>query len=648
MVDQGKQVELASAYYANGRKLWTKGGESKDEALIMFRKALAVQESVLGTYHKHTARTYYWIGFALKSKKDFDKAIVAYRRTLKIRISLFGEDDVSTEDVLRAVADVLKEKGFDEKAIEDYSKAVADSVRFEGNANRFFEKGEYEKAVAEYQKCLEIEEAALGKYPLDIAAIYSRIADVFKIQGEPDMAIVTYRDALTIYEAKLGKQHSDTIKTLKGIELAVRLKGLDEEAAQKYRNSVLQSIKLVNNGHDLATKGEFDQALGKYEEALNIEESILGKYPLSTAEIYKRSAFALRENGKYDRAILALRTALSIFVYEFGGDHANVIATLKEIGHTIMRKGLERSAINKYLNTLVYSVKYERYGDHIFKEGDYAGAIEEFQKSLALEVSALGKFHLTQAALYRKIAGALRGQERLDFAIVNHRHALGIFQSQLGKYHLDTIGAFDAAADTVREKGLSDEEVAKYRESVSLSVQLERKGNSLFTGGDQENAIIQYSKAISLEEEILGRFHLCTADLYYKIASTLKLKRKYDRALVKYRDVFAMYQLSLGRDHPNTQKAYEELGLVARLKGLGEEEALKYSTLASNSIQYEKSGDDLVAKECHDQGVVEYRRALEIEESGLGKFHLTTAAIYGKIADTYRLQGQYNRSILGK
>jgi tetratricopeptide (TPR) repeat protein len=646
MADQGKQIELATAYYAKGRKLWTKGGESKDEALVMFRKALAVQESVLGTYHKHTARTYYWIGFALKSKRDYDKAIVAYRRTLKIRISLFGEDDLSTEDAHRAVADVLKEKGFDEKAIEDYSKAVADSVRFEEKANGFFEKGAHEQAVTEYQKCLEIEEAALGKYPLDVAAIYSRIADVFKFQGEHDMAIVTYRDSLTIYEAKLGTEHPDTIKTLKGIELAVHLKGLEDEVAQKYRDSVLQSIKLVKDGNDLATKREFDQALGKYEEALNIEESLLGKYPLSTAEIYKKCAFALREKGKHDRAILALRTALSIFVYEFGGDHANVIATLKEIGHTIMQKGLEHSVINKYLNTLVYSVKYERYGDHIFKEGDYTGAIEEFQKSLALEVSALGKFHLTQAALYRKIAGALRCQERLDLAIVNHRHALGIFQSQLGKDHPDTAGVLNEAADTVRAMGLSDKEVAKYRESVSRSVQLERKGNSLFSGGDQENAIIQYLKAISFEEEFLGRFHLCTADLYYKIASTLKEKRKYDRALVKYRDVFAMYQLSLGRDHPNTQRAYEELGLLARLKGLGEEEALKYSTLASNSIQYEKTGDDLVAKECYDQGVVEYRRALEIEESGLGKFHLTTASIYSKIADAYRLQGQYNRSIL--
>ena len=385
---------------------------------------------------------------------------------------------------------------------------------------------------------------ALGKYPLDIAAIYRRIADVFKIQGEHDMAIVTYRDSLMIYEAKLGKEHPDTIKTLEGIALAVHLKSLNDEAAQKYRDSVSQSIKLVNDGNNLATKGEFDQALGKYEEALNIEESILGKYPLSTAEIYKRSAFALREKGKYERAILALRTALSIFVYEFGGDHANVIATLKEIGHTIMQQGLDHSALNKYLNTLVYSVKYERYGDHILKEGDYAGAIEEFQKSLALEVSALGKFHLTQAALYRKIAEALRGQGRLDFAIVNHRHALGIFQSQLGKDHPDTALALGEAADTVQTKGLGDEEVAKYRELVSRSIKLERKGNSLFAGGDQENTILQYSKAISLEEEMLGRFHLCTADLYNKIASTLKEERKFDRALVKYRAVFAMHQLS--------------------------------------------------------------------------------------------------------
>ena len=87
-----------------------------------------VQESVLGTYHKHTARTCYWIGFALKSKIDYDKAIVAYQRTLRIRLSLFGENDLSTEDVHRAVPDVLQGKGFDQKAVKDYYKAGADSV----------------------------------------------------------------------------------------------------------------------------------------------------------------------------------------------------------------------------------------------------------------------------------------------------------------------------------------------------------------------------------------------------------------------------------------------------------------------------------------------------------------------------------------
>ena len=154
---------------------------------------------------------------------------------------------------------------------------------------------------------------ALGKYyPLNIATIYRRIADMYKIQGEHDMAIVTYQDSHTIYEAKLGKEHPDTIKTLEGIALAVHLKSLNDKAAQKYRDSVSQSIKLMNDGNNLATKGEFDQALGKYEETLNIEELILGKYPLSTAKIYKRSAFASQQKGKYDRAILALRTPLSL------------------------------------------------------------------------------------------------------------------------------------------------------------------------------------------------------------------------------------------------------------------------------------------------------------------------------------------------
>ena len=120
------QIEIATAHYTKGRKLWSKG--DRDNALALFRKALSIQEAVLGIYNKQTARTYYQVGYVLSHKKEFDKALVAYRRTLRIRLFLLGDDDVSSEDVKRALKDLLKKKGFNKDKVEQYLEGIATSV----------------------------------------------------------------------------------------------------------------------------------------------------------------------------------------------------------------------------------------------------------------------------------------------------------------------------------------------------------------------------------------------------------------------------------------------------------------------------------------------------------------------------------------
>jgi tetratricopeptide (TPR) repeat protein len=642
--DQNKQAELAAALYSKGRKLWTSG--DKDDALNMFRKALAIQESVLGTYHKHTARTYYWVGFALKHNKEYDRALVAYRRTLRIRMSLFGEDDISTEDVHRALKEVLLEKDFDHDEIEEYFKAVANSVLHEKDGKLFAGKGDYDQAVEAYQKCLAIEESALGKFPLNVAEIHASIASAYKEQGEPDMAIVSYREALAVYESKLGIGHPHTIGCLAGIESSAYARGLDETAAQDYCNAAVDSISHIRKGDELQEASKYDKAIAEYKLAVEIEESALGPYPLTSAEIYRRIAITFRLAGKFDQSILAFRNALTIFIFECGSDHPTVIAALKDIGHTMKQRGLDHAAVNKYMNTVSYSVKYERYGEHICKEGDYNGAIVEFQKSMALEQSALGQYHLTQAALFRNIGDAYMGLGKDDRAIVNYRNAILIYQPNLGKSHEDTVTAILKIGFAAQEKGMADEEVEIYREGLQDSVEIEDNGDIFLKKGDLEKATVAFRRAITIEESSLGLFHLCTADLYSKIANILKESKDYDQALAKYRDVLAINQLSLGLDHPNSQNSQEDLKTVAKMKGMSLEDATDYSVKATNAISLEQSGDTLMRSQSYEQAIGEYGHAIEIEEASLGKSHLTTAAICTKIADVYRLKNQFNRAIL--
>jgi tetratricopeptide (TPR) repeat protein len=644
-----KQVELATAYYSKGRKLWSKGLWSKgsrDDALDFFRKALSIQEAVLGLYNKQTAKTYYWIGFALGQKQEYEKALVAYRRTLRIRLFLLGDNNASTEDVKRALKELWKEKVFDEGGIEQYLKGINEAVQYEIEARLLEKKGSFSRAIEAYENFLKIEEAAVGSFPLDIARIYARIANVHKTHQENEMAISAYRSALIIFSSKLGRNHLNSLDCITGIKACANSKGLSDSDIQRYATAVFDSISLEREGGQMLENGKFNIAIEKYEKALTLEEASFGNVSLTAAELHRGLASCYRCIGDYDRAIMELRTTLAIFIFECGSDHHNVIFCLRDVGNTMRLKGLDNAEVNKYLNTVSHSVKYERRGTNICKEGDYACAISEFQKAISLEVTGLGKYHLTQAALFENIGAAFKLQGKYDHAIANYRNALLIYQPRLGDYHNKTISTLNEMLIITKRMGFKDSELEEYQESALNSVTHELEGDTLLLEGQREKAIAAFQKAVESEENLLGQHHLCTSDLYRKIADNLKYMKEIDRALMKYRDLLAVYKKSPGLDHPNSETALQNLNDILNEKRLKHEDTLQYGRELPDSIHFEGTGDDQARHGEYGEAISSYMRALKIEETVLGQSYLTTAGILGKIADVYRYKGQSDRAII--
>lgn len=642
--DKNKRAELATAFYSKGRKLWAKG--EKEEALELFRKSVAIQESALGTYHKNTARTYYWIGYALKCRDEFDKALVAYRRTLRIRMLLFGEEDISTEDVLRAVKDVLHRKSWSDDQIDQYVHAISKSVEHQRNGGTHADEGEYAKAVVEYFACLAIEEAAVGRFPLDSAELQAKIGHAHNRMREFDKAINAYRNSLCLYEPSLGRDHPDTTACLTAIEVACTGKGLDEKSIQEYSIAVFDSIAFVERGEQLLQEQQYEKSIESFELAIQLEETSLGRDPLTVADIYRKMAGTFLSQEKYDRAILVLRTALSIYTVAWGNGSPNVTATLKQIGSTLQSKGLEKNDINKYLNTVYYSVKYERNGEEENKKGNYKAAMEEFQKSLALEASGLGKYHLTQAALFRGIGNAYIGAGNFDNAIVNYRQALYVNLPNLGDSHPSTKKTIRRLIYAAEDMGMSREQITEYRENVVKSVDAEIKGDLLLKVDNIDKAIGEFRKAIELEEASLGSLHICTAGLYAKIALALKLGGYKDRALAAYRGALAVNQIRLGPNHNNTAISLTELKAAAQRTGMSEMEATNYCQTATAAIEIEEKADNYAKSGSFEEASREYRKAIDLEESALGQSCLTMATLFSKIGEVYRLKGEFRRSIL--
>ena len=401
---QDKQVELAKALYQKGRKQWTKG--NKKEAVVLLRKALAIQESSLGGRHKDTAKSYYVLGRALRHGKEYDKALIAYRRTWRSR--LFEGGEPATEGVHRSITELLTNKmGKTEEQVNRYFEQAAAAVQWEKDAEALAEKQEFDKAVEAYEKCLAIEDAADGKFALDIGHFHMQMGDALKHNKEYEMALNAYRDALAVYESALGRHHEKTMCCLKGMEDSALGKEIKPDQVEEYVSKSLLSIEHCRKGRGWLESKEFQKAVEEFEAARIMEEASLGKYPLTTADIRKQLATAFESLHEHDRAIFELRTALSIRIFDCGSDHPLVTTTLKDVGAAMKSKGIQQDSINRYMNTVSFSVKHQRYGEHLLaEEEDFSAAIEEFQKSLALEVVALGKYHLTQGALFKGIGDA--------------------------------------------------------------------------------------------------------------------------------------------------------------------------------------------------------------------------------------------------
>jgi len=641
---EDKRIELANTYFFKARKSLAKG--SKDEALQMFRASTAIQEEVYGTYHKRTARSYFFLAQTLfKHTNEYDRALTAYRRAYRTGLSL-GADHKYLQGTKRGIREILSDKkSFDNNAVETFFSTVLESVRLEKEGLESTDKKNYDSAIESFEKCFAIEEKAEATFPLDLGHLHVRIAEVYRKKGEHGMAISAYRSALKIYESALGPDYADSKFCLRGIELSLFDMNLSDSVIEEYRESIFVSLSHCEKGDALFDSQKYTEAVSEYEAARLIEEKSLGKYPLTAAYIRRKLGLAFEALEEYDRAILELRTALSINIFECGDDHKSVVATLRDIRSVMGAKGYDFSSVNKYMNTVVFSIQHERFGEHLLVDKkDFSEAIEEFQKSLGLEVSALGKFHLTQGGIFRGIGDAFLQKEVYDFAVVNYRNALVVYQHRLGIGHYYTKSILTSIGDASSELGLTEDQVNEYKEAVSDSIAVEKTAEVLIKDGFEIKAIDKYRKAVRKEGSLIGEYHLCTAHLHGKIAKALKNMGRYDSAIASYRYILAINLRSLGTDHMNTEHAHEDLVDVAMLKGMKREEAVSYGNDAKLSIEHEDNGDEAMIRKNYQSALNNYKKALEKEERFLGDDHLVTEGIIRKILECQKLSGKSDQA----
>jgi tetratricopeptide (TPR) repeat protein len=231
---------------------------------------------VLGvTYAQSPAEESYNKGVGYAVQGEFMKAQEEFEKALKVD-SFYGPAERS----LKIIKDVIEQEIKRETAIHLFKGAS------------YHNKSQYDQAISEYTKTLEIN----PKY----VDAYNNRGIAYVDKGKYDQAFIDYNKAIEI-NPKYALAYYN-----RGIAYANKEK---YDQAIKDFNKALEinskyALAYNNRGFAYANKGKYDQAIKDFNKALEIN-------PKNTEAYYNRG-IAYDKKGKYDQAIKDFSKVLEI------------------------------------------------------------------------------------------------------------------------------------------------------------------------------------------------------------------------------------------------------------------------------------------------------------------------------------------------
>lgn len=229
-------------------------------AEILYERALAINQEVLGPEHPDTARSLRELGGLLAERGDLPAAAPLLSRAVAVQERALGPDHPDVANSLNDLAYVLRGRG------------------------------EPELARGLLERALDIYERVMGPDHPETACGLNNLAYLLREQGQLDAARPLYERSLAIHEREMGPDHPDTALSLNNLGVLLRDQG-DGAAARRL---------LVRS--------------------LTIRRRVLGLDHPKTARTLHYLGTVLRDQEE-PAATPILERALAILEQELGADH---------------------------------------------------------------------------------------------------------------------------------------------------------------------------------------------------------------------------------------------------------------------------------------------------------------------------------------
>jgi tetratricopeptide (TPR) repeat protein len=307
-------------------------------------------------------------------------------------------------------------------------------------------------------------------------------------------------------------------------------------------------------------KGEYDEAINDYENALNIRYLVFGEnYPGDPA-VYLNLGGAWQAKEEYDKAIDYYERALQIFQNDFGENHPNV------------------------------AISYNNIAGIYYEKEEFDKAISYFEKALQIDLNIFGEDHPNVAIRNSNLGLAWGKKGEYDTAIVYHEKAATIL-----------LRFFDENNQIVLD------------EFAHISM-------AWYEKGEYDKAIWYSEKVLNLDLQIFGEDHPNVLLEYNFLGMIWNEKGGYDEAISYFEKCLKIIDNSIEPTLPNQETVAKKLSRVANSKGLElyrEKrylEALGYFQKALKNAQ--RAEDDAFSLTCWNN-IGSMQKHLENYEEGL-------------------------------
>ncbi|HKR14529.1 MAG TPA: tetratricopeptide repeat protein [Pyrinomonadaceae bacterium] len=310
-------TEVTNHYEAakalSGMALIHKEQRRDAEALATFQQVL--QEFTSLGDKEEVANTLNMIGAIHYGQRNYAAAAEAFLKSSEANSNV--DSVVRLGDALYMQGDYPQALGFYKKSLERVSRTEigATIAALNGAANSAYYLGNYDEALENYQRSVEIQKTQPDK--LGLANAYRGVGNVHRARADYGAALENYLNSLRISEeikAPLGT-------TLASIGLVRALQG-DYTEAVDYFNKALREFQTTSNkietsrvlsliGNVYYTQGLYDSSLSSFRQALALRKEMDDK--LGEGDVLAGIGSTLLRQKKYSDALDSFEQALGLY-----------------------------------------------------------------------------------------------------------------------------------------------------------------------------------------------------------------------------------------------------------------------------------------------------------------------------------------------